>query len=103
MMTWKTLDGEKATEKRSVLMAIKPIWADEILSGNKKWEYRRVAMHIKPGGRLLLYATGDLHAIVGEATIKKILDEPVNLLIEHTVNEVPETAGHLREAFAGLF
>jgi len=100
-MAQKTLDGSKTTTKKGILIAIKPIWADEILSGNKKWEYRRVTMNVVPGERVLFYASGNVHAIVGEAVIEKVLNEPVNLLIEHTVNEVPESADQLRESFAG--
>ncbi len=100
-MVQKTLKGDRVTERRNMLMAIQPRWADAILSGEKKWEYRRVTMNIKPGARLFLYATGELHAIVGEVVIEKILNEPIDALIEHTMREVLETPEHLREAFAG--
>lgn len=100
-MAQKTLDGLRLTTKKAIMIAIQPLWADEILSGNKKWEYRRVTMNVIPGDRLLLYASGNIHAIVGEAVIEKVLNEPVSLLIEHTKDEVLEKEEHLRKSFAG--
>ena len=50
---------------------------------------------------MILYASGDMHAIVGEAIIEKILNEPIDLLIKHTIKEVPETEENLRKSFAG--
>jgi len=87
-------------QKGYILISILPKWADQILSGAKKWEYRRVAINAEKGSKLILYASGKLHAIVGEATIEKVLIEPVDLLIKHTAKEVPETPDELRKAFA---
>ena len=88
-------------QKSYVLISILPKWADQILSGAKKWEYRRVAINAEKGSKLILYASGKLHAIVGEATIEKVLIEPVDLLIQHTAKEVPETPDELKKTFAG--
>jgi predicted transcriptional regulator len=97
----KRTNKTKNTMRRYVLISILPKWADQILSGTKKWEYRRVAINAEKGSKLILYASGKLHAIVGEATIEKVLIEPVDLLIQHTVKEVPETPDELKKAFAG--
>ena len=100
-MIQTAIDSTKFTARTNVLIAIRPGWADQILSGNKKWEYRRVALRFGTAGKLILYASGELHAIIGEATIERIIVEPIEILIAHTVNEVPETAEDLRIAFAG--
>ena len=100
-MVQMTIGGTKTTVKTNVLIAIRLEWAYQILSGNKRWEYRRISLKDGTGGRLLLYASGNMHAIVGEATIERIINEPVELLIEHTIKEVPETADDLRKSFAG--
>jgi len=91
----------KNTLQRHVLISILPKWADQILSGTKKWEYRRVTINAEKGSKLILYASGRLHAIVGEATIEKVLVEPVDSLIQHTAKEVPETPNEVKKAFAG--
>ncbi len=101
MVLQKTLDGNSTTIGKDVLIAIQPRWADEILSGNKKWEYRRTTIHADVGSRMILYASGNVHAIVGEAIIEKVLNEPVDLLIKHTVKEVPETEADLKASFSG--
>ena len=100
-MGQQTLSRAKSGLRYNLLIAIKPKWAEQILNGNKKWEYRRVAVHAEEGSKLILYASGPLHAIVGEATIEKVLIEPIDLLIQHTVKEVPETAEELRRYFEG--
>ncbi len=97
----RSIFGEESGPKNNVLLAIKPHWADAILSGDKKWEYRRVTINAEPGAKLFLYASGNVHAIVGEVTINKILNGPIESLIKHTVREVPETEEDLRKSFEG--
>jgi predicted transcriptional regulator len=58
-------------------------------------------INAEKGSKLILYASGKLHAIVGEATIEKVLIGPVDLLIQHTAKEVPETPDELKKAFVG--
>jgi predicted transcriptional regulator len=82
-------------------MSILPKWADQILSGNKKWEYRRILIKAQPESRIIYYASKGIHAIVGEATIDRVIYEPVESLIEQTANEVPEKPEELRRSFAG--
>lgn len=93
--------NSKKFSRNNVLLAIKPIHAYNILSGNKKWEYRRVNMHAENNARIFLYASAKIHAIIGEAVIEKIIHETVDQIIEHTVKEVPETAEDLKRAFIG--
>jgi predicted transcriptional regulator len=97
----KLTNKTKNTLQRHVLVSILPKWADQILSGAKSWEYRKVAINAEKGSKLILYASRKLHAIVGEATIEKVLIEPVDLLIQHTIKEVPETPDELKKTFAG--
>lgn len=99
-MGQRTLDGTK-TPRRNVVVSIQPEWANQILSGNKQWEYRRTTVNANRGSRLILYASGGLHAIVGEATIERVLNEPLEALIAHTTKEVPETPDDIRKSFAG--
>ncbi len=100
-MIQKTLENTKIKNRKVMLLALKPKWADEILSGNKRWEYRRVTMHVEPNARMLFYASGDIHAIVGEAIVDTVLNEPLDLLIQHTVDDVPEKEADLRRWFIG--
>jgi predicted transcriptional regulator len=88
--------------RETVLLSILPQWADAILDGKKEWEYRRVAPRVDKGTRLVLYASHRRCAIVGEATIERIIYEPVNDLLRHTIHETPHTRDEVKEYFKGL-
>ena len=96
-----TLKNANIKNRNVMLLSLKPRWAEEILLGSKKWEYRRVTMHIKPGARMLFYASKNVHAIVGEALIETILNEPLDILVEHTINDVLEDKEDLKKYFIG--
>jgi 5-formaminoimidazole-4-carboxamide-1-beta-D-ribofuranosyl 5'-monophosphate synthetase len=49
LMHQQILDKVKNISKHYVLISILPKWADQILSGAKKWEYRRVAINAEKG------------------------------------------------------
>ena len=48
------------------LMSIKPLFAEQILSGQKRYELRRRAGEISAGSLVVLYASNPVKAIVGE-------------------------------------
>ncbi|MCL4375844.1 hypothetical protein M1394_03535 [Candidatus Marsarchaeota archaeon] len=58
-----------------------------------------MAINSEPGAKSFLYASGNVHVIVWEATIDKILNEPIEPLIKHTVSEALETEDDLRKLF----
>lgn len=54
-----------------IVLALKPLWLDLILSGRKTVEARRVLpKNIKPGDKVYLYCRGDIH---GVAHVNKVL------------------------------
>lgn len=52
------------------IMSIKPDYAYLVLSGKKRWEFRKRSMRRLLGKRILLYATAPRQQIVGEIMIK---------------------------------
>ncbi len=90
-----------ANEKKIILMSILPKWFYQIISGEKKWEYRRILIKAQPESRIIFYASKSVHAIVGEAKIDRIIQGPVEYLIEQTINESQEKLEDLRKSFAG--
>jgi predicted transcriptional regulator len=54
-----------------ILLAIKPKYAEEILSGMKEYELRKGCV-FKPGYRLILYVSSPIKAIVGEFTAGEV-------------------------------
>lgn len=98
------MSSERATSQvplaPNVLLSIKPEWADAILGGEKRYEYRKVAPTEGPPMRVVLYASAPVKAAVGVAWSYRVLrDQPVDELIEATVYHTPHTAQDVREYF----
>ena len=57
----------------SVLLSIKPQFAEKIFSGLKKFEFRRVIFKSKAVSRVIVYASSPVCRVVGEFEIGRIL------------------------------
>jgi len=55
-----------------VLMSLKPEFAERILSGDKRTEFRRVHCSFTKGTVLLLYCSGPVKSIVGWSVVKNV-------------------------------
>ena len=63
----------------TVLMSIKPEYVSNILSGNKKYEFRKNACK-RTIEKMLIYSTSPISKVVGEARIEKVyIDTPTNI------------------------
>ena len=58
-----------------ILTSINPIYADKILSGTKKYEYRKVKAKKDKVNKIVIYATYPIMKVVGEVEVKDILEE----------------------------
>lgn len=56
----------------SVLLSIKPEFAEKILSGEKRFEFRRV-MPKRDVDRVVVYASSPVCRIVGEFTVRRVV------------------------------
>lgn len=83
-----------------VLLSIKPRWADAILNGEKKWEYRKKLPNLSTPYDMLLYATLPKQKIVGEVTVDKIIRGSVQEVIDETIEDTPNTASEIEEYFS---
>lgn len=83
----------------TVLLAIKPEWAEAILDGKKHYEYRKQAPTRTPPYRTILYSSSPTSAIVGEVATPNVLTDHVPQLISRTVDETPHTRSDLEEYF----
>lgn len=88
--------------KKIVLLSILPEWAEAILEGKKKWEYRRIPPKVETGTRIVMYATGNRKEILGDFFVEKILKQPINELIEQTLSETPHQVEDIHSYFTGL-
>ena len=62
-------------DKRMYLMSIRPKFAYQIFTGEKKFELRRAMnINIEPGSKIILYVSGKVKAILGEFTAGRIIE-----------------------------
>jgi len=57
----------------SVLLSIKPEFAEKILRGEKLFEFRRVLFKSKFVSRIVIYASSPVQRVVGEFEVEEIL------------------------------
>jgi type I restriction enzyme S subunit len=63
-----------------VLLSIKPKFAESIISGMKKYEFRKNAFTKKDIGRVYIYSTTPIKKIVGIFRINKIIEDKPSAL-----------------------
>jgi type I restriction enzyme, S subunit len=63
----------------NVLLSIKPRYIEEIIKGNKKYEFRK-SIFCKPVDRIWIYASRPTKKIIGSFEVNKVMrDTPINL------------------------
>jgi len=83
----------------NVLLSIKPCYVDEILKGNKRYEFRRLIFKNKKVKRIYIYATAPVSKIIGSFTVKKIIQaSPIELW-----RQCKDAAGISRKDFFEYF
>jgi len=82
-----------------ILLSIKPKWAEHILKGTKKWEFRKKFPEVEPNTRIILYSTSPEKKIIGEFTLDQILKAHPTSLGSQTLHETPHTIDELLAYF----
>ena len=59
----------------SILMPIKPQFVEKILSGNKKYEYRKIKAKKNNTNKMIIYATSPVMKVVAEVSIEEVLED----------------------------
>ena len=67
-----------------ILLSIKPEYAEKILSGEKKFEFRRVLPKNKAIKKVVIYATLTIGKGVGEFEIEELISDSPSQLWERT-------------------
>ncbi len=65
------------------LLSIKPEFVEKIFTGEKKFEYRKVAF-TRNVSKIIIYATSPVCRIVGEFDVEKVIELPPQSLWEQT-------------------
>jgi len=82
-----------------VLLSIKPKFAESIISGIKKYEFRKNAFSKKNIGRMYIYSTTPIKKVIGIFKINKIIEDKPSTLWHRLKDE----AGISEEEFFDYF
>lgn len=67
-----------------ILMSIKPEYVEQILSGKKKYEYRKIKAKRKNIEKMIIYSTYPVMKVVAEVDILSIIEDSPNNLWKQT-------------------
>lgn len=66
------------------LLSIKPEFVDEIMSGRKRFEYRKKVFKRKDVTTIVVYATKPFGKVVGEFEVDEIIEDDLDILWQET-------------------
>jgi predicted transcriptional regulator len=84
-----------------VLLSIKPEFAEKILSGEKKYEFRKVLPKAPDLKIIVLYASHPTGKVVGEFEIAQFISDTPNKIWGQTKNDAGISRRYFDEYFAG--
>lgn len=67
-----------------ILMPINPCYVEEILSGRKKYEYRKIKPKRNDIEKIIIYSTSPVKKVVAEAEVEAIIEETPEKIWELT-------------------
>lgn len=73
-------------ERLTLLFSIRPQFADAIMRGEKRFELRRRRPKIEPGGRVIVYSSTPIRALIGSFVVPTITVESLESLWKHVAN-----------------
>ncbi|MBQ2887207.1 MAG: ASCH domain-containing protein [Alphaproteobacteria bacterium] len=83
-----------------ILLSIKPEFADKIISGEKKFEYR-THVPIKDVNTIVIYSTTPVGKIIGEVQVAGVISGAPSSLWEKTKKSAGISRSKYREYFRG--
>ena len=83
----------------SVLLSIKPEFAERIFEGSKQFEFRRRVFRNRNVKKIVVYVTAPIGKVIGEFEIDEILE----LELEHLWNQTKDYSGIPKEFFDAYF
>ena len=83
----------------TVLLSIKPEFAEKIFDGTKKFEFRKSIFKNTDVQTVIVYASSPVQQVIGEFTIDSILNDDVDTIWEQTARY----AGITRDFYLSYF
>ncbi len=68
----------------SVLLSIKPQFAEQIFDGSKRYEFRRKVFRSPSVKKIVVYVTAPVSSVVGEFEIEEVIELDLEELWNHT-------------------
>lgn len=84
-----------------VLFSIKPMFAEKILSGEKKYEFRRVIYKNPDITSIVIYASAPIQKIIGEFDVNKVIELHPDFLWKRTSKDAGIDRKYFDEYFKG--
>ena len=84
----------------SILLSINPEYADKILAGSKKYEFRKKLAN-KTVDKIMIYSTAPIMKVVGEVEVLKTISSSPSALWEYTKKSAGITRDKFRKYFKG--
>lgn len=85
----------------SVLLSIKPQFAEAIFAGTKRFEFRRAIFRNREVSRVIVYASSPVCKVLGEFEISEVLEMTVNDLWANTSNWAGIEKSYFKDYFRG--
>ena len=83
----------------TVLLSIKPEFAEKIFDGTKKFEFRKSIFKNTDVQKVVVYASSPVQRVIGEFTIDTILNDDIDTIWEQTARY----AGITRDFYLSYF
>lgn len=90
-----------ATEKRTLLLSIRPKFAEMIFNGSKRVELRRRRPRVCAGDKVYVYMSSPVRALVGEFVVQRVLSSSVDDLWDIVRDCAGITQEHFEEYYSG--
>lgn len=84
-----------------VLLSIKPEFANAILAGDKRFEFRRAVFRAEGVRRVVIYASSPIQRVVGEFLVDDILEMKLDALWATTAKYAGIQHEYFQKYFAG--
>ncbi len=84
----------------SILLSIKPKYANEIISGRKKFEFRKVKCQNEID-TIIIYATAPVKQVIGEVKVIDILQDTVSKIWNEAKDKAGISENEFKEYYAG--
>lgn len=72
---------------KTVLLSIKPEFAEKIFNGTKKYEFRKSIFKNTDVNKVVVYASSPVQRVIGEFTIADILNDDVETIWKETASQ----------------